>query len=143
MNRNWEDQGGGGGRGIARERLAEIGKSEGEISKWERERKKSTEERQEGEEAEGYKGSGSYCNSNGINNIFFIRGSTCTAIAFYISSPPFPLSPFLPVFPVLSLSSRQRSPLENVTECEKLPKTYTDTVGHFTESVPSKQSLKK
>ena len=30
-------------------------------------------------------------------NIFFICGSTCTAIAFYISAPLFPRSSFLPV----------------------------------------------
>ena len=75
---------------------------------------------------------------------FFIRVSTYTAIAFYISSPPF------------LLSSRQRSSFENVTAAilfyavshlhegtGKLRKTCTDTVCHLTESVPSLQSLKK
>ena len=41
----------------------------------------------------------------------FIRGSTCTAIAFYISPPPFPLSSFLPVYPFLhSLPARAPPP---------------------------------
>ena len=74
----------------------------------------------------------------------------------HIPPPPIPLSSFLPIFPFLSLSSRQKSPLENVTAAilsyavthlhegtEKLRKTCADTVGHLTGSVPSLQSLKK
>ena len=72
---------------------------------------------------------------------------------------PTPVFPFLlsSRFPLPSLSSRQRcDALENVNAAilsyavsyldegtVKLRKTCADTVGHFTESVPSLQSLKK
>ena len=46
---------------------------------------------------------------------FFIRSSTCTAIAFYISPPSFPLSSFFPISPFLHCVPARGLPLENVT----------------------------
>ena len=84
--------------------------------------------------------------------IFIIRGSTCTAIAFYISPPPFPLS--FTVFPPEVSSPRFRMQRGlYISECDrshfsdavshlhegtrKLWKICADTVGYLTESVPS------
>ena len=94
-----------------------------------------------------------------IKRGFSTRGSTCAAIAFYISPPPFSLSSRFFLFP-FSLTffppEPPPPPLEDVTAAilsyaashlqggiRTLRKTCADTVGHFTESVPSLQSLKK
>ena len=79
-----------------------------------------------------------------INNkiyIFFIRGSTCTAIAIYISSLPFPhfYHFLLARGPPLEMWPQTFPPMvyHIYTRAQeiKLRKTCADTAGHLTESV--------
>ena len=89
-------------------------------------------------------------------SIFFIHGSTCTAIAFNISPSPFPFSSFLLVSLSFTFFPPETPPfrmwpqpffpnaVSNSHEgTGKLRKTCADTVDHLTESVPGLQPLKK